>query len=306
MISKLNILLLIILIFSFASCENRIIDEHLMVLRFTYKEFQRESKFAIDKSFFEIYKAILTKISKYQEPYENLHKVWTHMCANYKIHNFDRKLQHVFFAVCEKTSNLLKGIENLPETALNEIFSGGLLDSSPPVIYFAQFGERFEVEIEKIWAVYNANMSCVRSHLYEIIPTFKPFVEQIVNLTETTITKIDDSYRHCERFHRKAIDYVGKFIDYLKDCEFKKNARSCVDKLLLKESKCSDSCGRLFSSIRSAIFTTVEETKIFRKLYKSELYDIADVKLLAKQKLSEWISKVKKLCYIKEIKEIEL
>lgn len=232
MILNLHIILVILSIFSFTSAENRIIDEHLRVLRFTYKEFRRESKLAIDKSYFEIYKAVLTKITKYSEPYEDLHKLWNHMCVNFQIHNLDRKLQHVFFTVCEKTSNLLKGAENLHETAVNEFFSGNLMDSSPPVTYFAQFCDRFEVEIDKVWDVYNANKSCVKSYLYEIVPKFKPFVEQILNLTGTTIEKIDGSYRHCERFHRKAVDYVGKFIDYLKDCEYKDRTRSCVDKLV--------------------------------------------------------------------------
>lgn len=221
---------ILVLNINHSAANRQIVDIHLRALRFNYKEFQYESKINLDKSFFEIYGVVEEKIKKIQKPYQNLYKIWKHMCENFENQNLDRDVNHMFEVVCSKTTNLLKSAENLNVVSMQEFFPGSLLEPSPPEVYFIKSCEQFETEVEQIFDVYNANKNCAKAYLYQLIPILKPILSEILNFTVTTIKKVDLNYEHCLIFHEIAVKYVERFIHDIKNCKYKTEVSDCVKK----------------------------------------------------------------------------
>lgn len=227
----LSLFLLFSLTSSSTSTSN-LVDKDLRVFRRQFNEFRSDSLLKVDQSYFEIYSAILSRISQFKKPYKNLRKLWEHTCDNYDAENLDRNVNSMLILVCEKTRNLLIGAENMDSLGLKEFFSSGLLVSSAPMTYIQNMFDAIEVEIEKIVEVYYENVTCVSPFLQQISPIFKPFVDDVVNLTKVTIQKIDKTFHHCGKFQDVAVGYVSDFIRKFKYCEKGRFLNECVRKFV--------------------------------------------------------------------------
>jgi hypothetical protein len=292
-----------------------VIDAPLQRFRRKYREFYGSARIEVDKSYFSIYNDIDTEIRELEKPFIKLQIRWNKTCEILLKPKIDAYVTGTLNKICSSTDSLIKGASVMHEKALVEFFSGDIVDESLPMKYIRALDYEIEERIELVWKPYLKEKDCVGSTLNNIISSFDSYIESLTNISVIIKSNLTDEFAKSKKSISKSITYVKNFMKDAKNCYRARSLNVCLRVLvkifnlmnypqlniyisfkLVKEMDCEDSCGRLFASIRSAIFSVTETVKRIYSNYKTQIYEYKNIEEIVNSTFTKWTKSTESFC----------
>lgn len=216
------------LLVSLNIAQSLFIDSSVQNFRLEYRRFRAQSLKSIDRSFFNVYDSLNSKVYKIVKPYERLQVKWLEMRDKVLATTLDLKTLLDFNSTCNNISALFTNLIIEHEESLLLIFPGGLASPTPSEKFALSVFDVMEKQMEDIWKIYVKNISCVGSHLKSYLPSFEPVIDNICYENNQTALMMSRMFWKATKISSTSIKQLSVFIKKIQNCLTDKTFRSCI------------------------------------------------------------------------------
>ncbi|XP_070504890.1 uncharacterized protein [Chironomus tepperi] len=269
-------------------------DPLLQLYRSNYLSVKGSSYSTLDKSFFDVYNQLRSRISDIKDIYGQYSAIMNKSCTSFDFNGIKSGTGSRLTSFCGSVSTIMQYTSQELDDLITTFYYGTLGGETEPIKIADNLWQSGEESLNSLPYFLERSSDCLGSFMGNYLQIFRKSINIIVSKSTITSRNITSTFSEISTQTYNVGHYVKNMANDLNNCNKLNDSTKCVRQFLADYSNCEDKNICASEKLQETIKNCTTRVNDIRTFYHQNMMDAKDQILSIDDDLDDWTDLVNK------------
>ncbi|CAG9811246.1 unnamed protein product [Chironomus riparius] len=269
-------------------------DPILQSYRSNYLSLKGSAYSSLDKSFFDVYNLLKSKIAEIRDTYSQYSAVMNKSCSNFEYNNTKSGTGSRLMSFCGTTNSIMDYTSQELDDLITNFYYGTLGGDTEPLKVADYMWQSGDDNLNSLPFLYDKSSSCMSSNLVAYLQIFRKNINNIISKSTIVTRNITSTFLNTVSETKNIGDFIKNMAGELNSCNKLNDSTKCVRQFLVNFSNCEEQVSCSTEKLQQTIENCTNLVSEIKLLYHENMMDAKEQVFKIDDDLDEWTNTVNK------------